>query len=79
VVRLQNAIVCDGTAADDERDLHVSVEVPAHEYRDQVVALAEAVERFFATSPEKAFDDSFDRQQYADFWQEFEARLASAR
>jgi hypothetical protein len=79
VISLNNVIVCDGTGAGDERGLHVSAEVPAHEYREQVVTLADAVKRFFATGPEKVFDDSFDRQQYADFWQEFDARLASAR
>jgi hypothetical protein len=78
VVRVRNVVVCDGTAAGDERDLHLSVDVPATEYREQVVALAEAVEHFFAASPHKAFDDSFDGEQYADFWREFEARLTAA-
>ena len=77
VVRIRNVIVCDGTGAEHERDLHLAVDVPATEYRDQVVALAESVKRFFAASPDKAFEDSFDRQQYADFWREFEARLAA--
>jgi hypothetical protein len=79
MVRLHNVIVCDGTGPEGERDLHVSVEVPAHQYREQVVKLADAVKRFFAAGPEKAFDDAYDRQQYADFWREFDARLAAAR
>ncbi|MDP9258904.1 MAG: hypothetical protein M3Q31_20485, partial [Actinomycetota bacterium] len=37
VVRLRNVIVCDGTAAGDERDRHLSIDVPATEYREQVV------------------------------------------
>ena len=77
VVRVGNVVVCDGTGADDERELHVSADVPAARYREQVVALAKAVKQLFATSPDKALDDPFDRQQYAEFWREFDARLAS--
>jgi hypothetical protein len=74
-VRVRNVVVCDGTC---ERDLHVSADVPMSDYREQVVALANAVKQFFAASPDKVFDDPFDREQYAAFWQEFDARLAAA-
>jgi hypothetical protein len=78
VARIRNVIVCDGAAAEDERDLHLSVDVPATEYRDRVVTLAESVKRFFAASPNKALEDSFDRQQYADFWRESSDHCARA-
>ena len=75
LVRVRNVVVDDGAC---ERDLHVSTDVPRAEYRQQVVALAKAVKDFFGASPDKVFDDSFDRDQYLAFWQEFDARLAAA-
>ena len=41
-----NVVVCDGTAVGDERDLHLCVDVPATEYREQVAALVEASSSF---------------------------------
>jgi len=78
-VRISNVVLSDGTAAEDERALGLAIEVPATQYRQQVVGLAEAVKQFFATSVDKVFEDPYDRQQYADFWQEFDQRLAAAR
>ncbi len=75
LVRVRNVVVDDGTC---ERDLHISADVPMSEYRQQVVALANAVKEFFAGSPDKVFDDPFDREQYVAFWEEFDARLAAA-
>jgi hypothetical protein len=42
-----NVVVCDGTGAEDEQTLDLAVDVPAIEYRQQVVALAELVNEFF--------------------------------
>jgi hypothetical protein len=78
MVRLSHVVVCGDTDPEGEKRLNVAVEVPLSLYRQEVVALAQAVKDFFAASEDKYFDDPFDRQQYADFWREFDARLAAA-
>jgi hypothetical protein len=78
VVRVRNVVVCDGTGAEDERELNVSADVPASLYCEQVVALAKTVKRFFAASADKVLADPVDRQVYAEFWREFDARLTAA-
>jgi len=55
-----------------------NIDVPASVYRDQVVHLAHSVKTFFAEAPTKDIPDPFDQTQYADFWQEFDSRLARA-
>ena len=78
IVRLSNVVVCDDVGPEGDRHLDAVAEVPLSEYRKEVVALARSVKEFFSASPEKHFDDAFDRRQYAHFWREFDARLAAA-
>jgi hypothetical protein len=77
-VRLSQVVVCDGTGPEDEKHIDVSEDVPLSVYGREVVGLAIAVKRFFAADDAKTFKDPFDREQYARFWAEFDARLASA-
>jgi hypothetical protein len=56
----------------------VAVDLPEAEYRRQVVAFAEEARRPFE-GIEKVFYEDFDRQNYEEFWREYESRLRRAR
>src|SRR5262249_54458019 len=53
----------------------VRAALPAEDYRRAVVAFAAEAKALFAGVP-KAVTDSFDREQYTAFWQEYERHLA---
>jgi hypothetical protein len=55
----------------------VAVELSADEYRLQVVAFAERAKEPFEGIA-KEFEDDFERQQYEEFWEEFDARFNRA-
>ena len=61
--------------ADAIRHLEAVARLPVSEYRDVVVRLADAVEAFFQSQPPRAFDNSFDQQDYDQFWAEFRSIL----
>jgi hypothetical protein len=46
------------------------------EYRQQIVAFARLAKVPFI-GQEKVFEDDFDRQQYAEFWEEYDKRLVA--
>jgi hypothetical protein len=53
----------------------LSITVPLVVYREQVLSFASRVRGFVEASAARAFDDTFDRKQYDDFWQEYGALL----
>jgi hypothetical protein len=55
----------------------VAGELSEDEYRLQVVAFAERAKEPFE-GIEKEFEDDFERHQYEEFWEEFDARLNRA-
>ena len=55
----------------------VAVELSEDEYRLQVVAFAERAKEPFEGIAKELADD-FERQQYEEFWEEFDARLDRA-
>ena len=74
-VRISKVARYDGTSDDDSvRFPNLSVELPVTEYRDQVLAFAREAKKPFAGII-KTFADDFDRQQYDDFWREYDALL----
>ena len=77
-VRLSNVVVCDDTRDGAATRLPVAADVPLAAYRRQIVGISLAAKEFFAAAGEKEIDDPFDRQQYDDFWREFDERLAAA-
>jgi hypothetical protein len=55
----------------------LAVEVSRQDYGEQVLAFAQAAKTPFAAM-EKVFSDHFDRQMYAEFWDEYDDLLARA-
>lgn len=53
----------------------LAVEMGEDDYRRQVVAFAEKAKRLFE-GVDKVFDDESDRQEYDEFWREFDVRLS---
>ena len=77
-VRLSEIVRHDSTNEAEGRRFDVVVDVPRNVYREEVLALADAVKTFFAASQAKDIADPFDQAQYRDFWQEFDSRLTGA-
>lgn len=71
-VRLSDVILNESV-----RFAGLAVDVAEDEYRRQVVAFAEEAKRPFV-GVEKVFYDDADRQEYEEFWQEYDARLSRA-
>lgn len=55
----------------------LEVEIPFAEYRDAVVAFAKGAKEPFE-GLEKSFSDDTDRQDYANFWTEYDRLLDHA-
>lgn len=74
-VSLSKVVRFDGTGdADARRFPNLTVDLSETEYRDRVLAFArEAKEPFVGIA--KTFADDFDRQQYDDFWREYDTLL----
>jgi hypothetical protein len=53
------------------------VELPIGEYRDEIISFALRAKEPFE-GIEKSFYDDFDRQSYAEFWEEYNRLLRSA-
>jgi hypothetical protein len=77
-VRLSGVVRCDSV---DEwqavRFPGLAVELAEDEYRHQLVAFAARAVELFA-GIEKTFADDLDRQQYEEFWQEYDGLLSGA-
>jgi hypothetical protein len=56
---------------------HLVVELPIGEYRDEIISFALRAKEPFE-GIEKSFSDDFDRQSYADFWEEYGRLLEGA-
>ena len=74
-VRVSKVVRFDGTGESDAITFpNLVVDLSETEYRDQVLAFAREAKKPF-TEIVKTFADDFDRQQYADFWREYDALL----
>jgi hypothetical protein len=77
-VRLHDVVRYDSVdEAEATRFLGLAVELEEDEYRRQVVAFAEKAKRLFE-GVVKAFADDVERQEYDEFWQEYDGRLSRA-
>ena len=77
-VRLRDVVRYDST--DDAEATHfpeVVVELSEDEYRRQIVAFGQKAKEPFA-GVEKDIPDEWDREQYEQFWKEYEELLARA-
>ena len=74
-VSLSKVVRFDGTGDRDARPFpNLTVDLSKTEYRDQVLAFAREAKKPFAGIA-KTFADDFDRQQYDEFWREYDALL----
>ena len=74
-VRISNVVRYAGTGdADVVKFPNLVVEMSEDEYRREVVAWAKEAKQLFAGAT-KIFTDEFDRQQYEDFWREYNRLL----
>lgn len=75
-VRLHDVVRYD--SVDETQAAHfpgLAVELAEDDYRRQVVAFAEKAKRLFE-GVDKAFHDDSDRQEYDEFWREYDERLS---
>jgi len=74
-VRISKVVRYDGTGDGDATTFpNLIVDLSETEYRDQVLAFAQEAKKPFSGIA-KTFADDFDRQQYNDFWREYDALL----
>jgi hypothetical protein len=77
-VRIADAVRYETTAeADAVRFPGLAVDVPLADYRNEVTAFARLAKEPFE-GIEKSFDDDADRDDYANFWEEYDRHLAQA-
>jgi hypothetical protein len=78
-VFLSDVLKYDSTSEGDVlRYPDLAVQMSEGDYRRSIVAFAERAKELFVGIT-KEIDDDWDRKQYAEFWQEFDARLDRAR
>jgi hypothetical protein len=74
-VRIGNVVRYDGTSNSDVVKFpEVAVELSEEEYRREVIAFANEARKSFA-GVTKTFSDEFDRQEYEQFWREYDLLL----
>jgi hypothetical protein len=77
-VRIADVVRHDGVGkAEVERFPGLAVEPPLADYRDEVVAFASRAKEPF-DGIEKSFADEIDRQDYTNFWEEYDRLLDRA-
>jgi hypothetical protein len=78
-VRISEVFRCDDTlrTAVVQEYPDVAVEVPLEEYRDEIVAFARRAKEPFEGIT-KSFGDDFEREMFAEFWEEYDRLLADA-
>jgi hypothetical protein len=78
-IRISEVFRCDDTLRKtpvrEYPDL--AVDVPLAEYRQEIVAFARRAKEPFEGIT-KSLDDDFDREMYAEFWEEYDRLLANA-
>jgi hypothetical protein len=75
-VRLHDVVRYDSVdETQATRFLGLEVELSEDDYRRQVVAFAEKARRLFE-GVDKLFHDDSDRQEYDEFWREYDERLS---